>query len=420
MKRALKDKASGDSRNARVTRILGLFVVLCVAFALGFFVRGNDSIMSRLGMDQLSVSTEQNPGLTVSGNTHDSISARVAEVQGILGTYSFDTFDLDKTSKSMLNTMLAATNDPYVHYYDATSYLAYQRDNASGNYGIGVLFGSYKDKAYAVDLFPSSPAQAAGVEVGDFVVAIDGVRNEDGWSLNETVNAVQRKEGSSVVITWRRPTSLEASGGTEFTTSLTCAKTTQENVTSELSDDVGYIKIHQLGRTTVDAVSSAVSSLSEQGAKAYVLDLRDVPGGYLTQAVNLASLFQKSGVVVQIQAKSGVTTKSATGSSITTAPLAILVNGNTAAAAEVLAGALQDNGRATIVGQTTMGKGTVQVIRELSFGGAVSYTAAYYKTPLGRSIDQIGISPDVIVENSGTEDTQKSVALEAAASRIVD
>ena len=252
------------------------------------------------------------------------------------------------------------------------------------------------------------------------MVAIDGERKDGGWSLNETVNAVQRKEGSTIVITWRRPSTLEASGGDEYTTSLVCAKTTQDNVTTELSDGVGYIKIHQLGRTTSTTVSTAVENLTEQGAKAFVLDVRDVPGGYLTQAVNVASLFQKSGVVVQIQSKSGITTKSASGDVITSAPLCILVNENTAAAAEVLAGALQDSDRATIVGSTTMGKGSVQVMHELSFGGAVTYTAAYYKTPNGRTIDQVGITPDVAVDNDAGTDTQKTVALEAAASRIVD
>lgn len=137
-----------------------------------------------------------------------------------------------------------------------------------------------------------------------------------------------------------------------------------------------------------------------------MLDLRDNAGGYLTQAVDIASLFVNSGVLVQIQGNDGpATTKSAAGDApYKDVPLVVVVNRYTAAAAEVLAASLQDNERADVVGETSMGKGSVQVVRELDFGGAVRYTAAYYLTPQGEPIDNVGIVPQVGVVNGEGED----------------
>ena len=282
-----------------------------------------------------------------------------------------------------------------------------------------MLFGESDGKAYAVDVFDDSPAQIAGVQQGDFVVAIDGDRTRE-WSQTEVLAALDREEGSTAVITWRRPATSGAEGGEEFTTALTCVKTSETNVTSVLGDGgVGVITLRQITGNSTDLVRSAVESLEAQGAQSYVLDIRDVPGGYLSQAVEIANLFVRNGIIVQIETNGGISTRQASGEVVTDKPLVVLVNGNTTAAAEVLASALQDNQRATLVGQTTMGKGSVQVVRELSFGGALRYTAAYYLSPQGRAIDGLGVAPDIIVDrNEGASDNQLSLAIETAQSSI--
>ena len=250
------------------------------------------------------------------------------------------------------------------------------------------------------------------------MVAIDGDRgNAGGWTQAEVVKAVSREDGESVVLTFRRPATLDAEGGEEYTVTLACSEFTKDNVTTELVDEtVGYIKVAQITQNADDLVESAIKDLKKQGATCYILDLRDNPGGFLTQSVDLASLFIKSGVVVEIQAKDGLATRKATAATVTDDPLVVLVNMSTAGTAEVVAGALQDNGRATIVGQRTMGKGTVQSIQELSFGGALRYTSAYYKTPNGYEIDGSGINPDIQVSAAGEEgvDSQLNLAIETA------
>ena len=163
----------------------------------------------------------------------------------------------------------------------------------------------------------------------------------------------------------------------------------------------------------------AIVDLDARGAQSYVLDLRDNPGGYLTQAVDISSYFIKSGTIVRITTKSwDETTKNATGDVLTDKPLVVLVNGNTSSSAEVIAASLKDNERATIVGTNTLGKGSVQVTHELTFGGALRYTAAYYKSPLDHDIDGLGINPDISIGRSDDEDNQKSLAMETAQSMV--
>lgn len=403
------------ARNRKIIAIAVVFLCLCCSFAAGFVARGNTDLLQRLGFDSLVVSTSSNPGQTVTGNTYDSISARVAEVEGVVAQESIDAYDLEDATGRVLDAFAESTKDPYLTYYDQERYAAYLEETARSYTGIGVLFGEYRGKCYAVEVFPGSAAEAAGVQAGDFVAAIDGDRA--GWSLAETVNALAREEGSQVVVTWRRPGSLEAEGGPEITTTLLCSEYAEQNVHVEVSDAVGYIKLSQLSQNSDSLVSDAISSAVSQGARSLVLDLRDNPGGYLTSAVDTASLFVRSGVVVQISTVDGTTTRTASGEVETDLPLVVLVNQNTAGAAEVLAAALQDNQRATVVGETTLGKGGVQVVRELSFGGALRYTAATYLTPLGREIQDVGVVPSVsIAAGEGPDDAQKTVALETAQS----
>lgn len=405
------------ARNLRLIRVFILIIVIAAVFCLGFFVRGNATVLSTLGFtalvgDDSAKAVEQR-------TVYNSLSQRVEEVEDTLSEESLDTFDLDQTTTGVLNALAEATEDPYLRYYDQAQY-ALLEQNAGDDYeGVGVLFGESDGTAYAVDVFDESPAQIAGVQQGDFVVAIDGDRTRE-WSQTEVLAALDREEGSTVVITWRRPATSGAEGGEEFTTALTCVKTSETNVESVLGDDgVGVITLRQISGNSTDLVRRAVESLESQGAQSYVLDIRDVPGGYLSQAVEIANLFVRNGIIVQIQTNSGISTRQASGEVVTDKPLAVLVNENTSAAAEVLASALQDNQRATLVGQTTMGKGSVQVLRELSFGGALRYTAAYYLSPQGRAIDGLGVAPDIIVDREeGAADNQLSLAIETAQSSI--
>lgn len=399
---------------------MAMFIIIVIAFVAGFAARSNVQLMQALGMQAPDVS-EQVANSTNPKTTYNALSARIGEVEDIISTYSMDNIELQDATKLMIANLMQSTQDPYATYFNSEDYENYIKETADKPYsGIGVLFGDYDGRAYVVDVLDGSEAQARGVSQGDFVEAIDGDSSHK-WSTIEVIGALAREDGSNVIITWMRPISLDATRGTEFTTTLTCHEYTEQNVTYELNENVGYVRIRQITSNVSELVEGAVDDLLSQGASAFVLDIRDNPGGYLTQSLDTASLFIQSGVLVGIETKDGTTTRSASGNTITPAPLVVLVNEYTCAATEVLASALQDNQRATVVGQTTMGKGSVQVVRELTFGGAVRYTAAYYLTPLGHAINGVGVVPDIAVADDPQDpenDNQLAVAFDVARSLV--
>lgn len=405
------------SHTRRIMAALLVFLMLCAAFAAGFVLRSQPALMTALGFPELE--GQASDGEAGSGkSTFDSVSARVSNVEDLLAEFSLDAVNLDEATNTMLPAMMAATDDPYAVYYDAARYNNYIKETSDRSYaGIGVVFSEYNGRAYAADVFEGSEAEARGVLPGDFVVGLDG-DDSHAWTMTEVVNFLAGHEGSSVVVSWMRPTSLDAETGMEFPTTLTCKEYTEENVSTEMRENVGVIHLRQITANSTDLVRSAIEDLSSQGAAGFVLDLRNNPGGYLSQAVDIASLLLRSGVVVEVQTKEGSSTKKVSGVTLTDAPVCVLVDEYTSAAAEVLAAALQDNQRATVAGQTSAGKGSVQVTRELAWGGAVRYTAAYYLTPLGHQISGVGVVPDIMVSANDSVDNQIIVAVDSVRSQI--
>lgn len=407
-----KKNRSVQKRNANIIKVVGVCIAVVLVFVSGFLVRGNSDLLTSLGFSNLTVKQEVNPGETVSGNTYDSLSARVAEVQGIIKNDSVDTYDLNTATTATLDAFIKTMNDPYARYFDASSYQTYLNSVTTPSTGIGVLFGEVDGSCYAVDVFEGSEAANMGILPGDYVVSIDGEKR-DQWSLPEVTNTLSRDENDLVNITWHRPGSDQTGGGTTFNTSLHYADTPETNITYTVSNEIAYIEIKQLGSDCAEVLKKTIAEAEGKGAKALVLDLRNIPGGYLTQATEIASLFVQSGTLVQIKSGENTTTKSADGVDVTNLPLVVMVNEKTAGSAEVLAAALQDSRRATIVGMQTQGKGSVQVMQPLSFGGALRYTAATYLSPSGRAIDGNGITPDIAISDASR---QLSIALETAAS----
>lgn len=420
--RARSERRVEQATSHAMFRAFLAVILIAVSFAGGFVLRSQTELVASWGIP-VSDSEQEALNAAAANNTYESVSARVSDVEDILSSYSMDEVDLTSATYSMLDDMMKSTGDPYAAYYNPDLYNTYIKETTERSYaGIGVVFADYNGRAYVSDVFEGSEAEAKGVQQGDFLVSIDG-EDVSAWSMTEVVNALAKDEGDSVSITWMRPVSLDAQTGEQFTTSLTCKVYEEANLTTEIHDAVGVVKVRQITSNAAELVNHAVSSLTDQGAAAIVLDLRDNAGGYLTQAVDIASLFVNSGVLVQIQGKDGpATSKVATGEApFKDVPLVVVVNRYTSAAAEVLAAALQDNQRADVVGETSVGKGSVQVVRELDFGGAVRYTAAYYLTPQGEPIDNVGIVPQVGVVNgeaADAPDSQLATGIDIARSLI--
>ncbi len=402
-------------RNKRILRLLCFVVAIAVAFVAGFALRSQDQFLVSLGFSIPGVQKAGTQSTDVKKSPYDSISARLSEVEDVLAKSDLNGYDLDEATKEVFKGFSSACDDKYFEYLDPSRYASFVKDSSDGAYnGVGVLFSDYNGRALVSDVFSGSAAEAAGVQQGDVLVGIDGDTSHD-WSVTEAISGLSRNAGETVVVTWMRPSSVGAETGASYTTALTCSSYKEQNVTYSLDGTVGYIRVRQITQDTADNVSAALADLIDQGATSFVVDLRDNPGGYLTQAVDVANLFIKTGVIVEVQTSTGTSPKSASGKTVTDLPLVVLTNGYTSGAAEVLAAALQDNQRATIVGETTIGKGSVQVVHELSFGGAIRYTAGYYKSPLGHDIDGVGVIPDIAISSSeGGTDPQLVLAVETA------
>ena len=420
--RARSERRVDQATSHGLLRVFLAVILVAVSFVGGFALRSQTELVASWGIP-VSDGEREALAAAAASNTFESVSARVGDVEDILSTYSMDEIDLTSATYSMLDDLMKSTGDPYATYYNPDLYNTYIKETTERSYaGIGVVFADYNGRAYVSDVFEGSEAEAKGVQQGDFLTSIDS-EDVSAWSMTEVVNALAKDEGATVSVTWMRPASLDAQTGEQFTTTLTCKVYEEANLTTALSDGVGVVKVRQISSNAAELVDQATKSLIEQGAGAIVLDLRDNAGGYLTQAVDIASLFVNSGVLVQIQGNDGpATTKSAAGDApYKDVPLVVVVNRYTAAAAEVLAASLQDNERADVVGETSMGKGSVQVVRELDFGGAVRYTAAYYLTPQGEPIDNVGIVPQVGVVNGEGEDgadSQLATGIDIARSLI--
>lgn len=413
-------------RNQSRTRKLAWWLLMCLfvvgAFIAGFAVRSNTALMLSLGIPMEEMVATPGGAITAKAKTsYDSLSERVSEAEDMLKMYSFDNIRLPEATDALLDGLVESTGDPYAEYFTAERYKTFLIENSDRkSAGVGVLFADYEGRAYAMDVLEGSEAQAEGVRQGDFVIGIDGDRSHT-WSASEVITTLTKHEGESVVITWMRPISVDMANGEEFTTTLTCGIEDKKNVEWSLEEEVGYIKLRQFTANSSILVGNALDDLTHQGAKSFVFDVTDNPGGFLTQSLDIASLFIPSGVLVNIETKDGTTTRNASGSPKTSAPLVLLTNEYTSGVGEVLAAALKDNNRATIVGKTTRGKGSVQVTRELSFGGALRYTAAYYLTPQGQKLNGVGVVPNIETGNGASQDGESSphaIAVEVARSLI--
>ena len=359
--------------------------------------------------------------LSASGNEPDELGSRVEEVNQLLQSEGLKPPSETSATAGAIQGLLESGGDKYANYFDAKQLKFFNEDMAGEFGGIGVLLGENDKGAYVVEVYKDTPASKGGVKSGDVFSAIDG-QTRGKWTTEEVVKRVRGKQGTEVKLTMIRP-SGKGPHTKPYTVTLKRATITIPNVEGSMKrDDVGYIRIGQFNGNTAEEITREVKSLEEKGARSLVLDLRDNPGGALDQAVKVSSLFIEDGVVVRIDERGKKEEVLRTqGGKVTDLPIVLLINGNSASASEIVGGALQDYGRAKLVGEKSFGKGSVQTVEELSFGGAVKYTIAHYLTPKKRVIDGKGLTPDVVVamapEKQADEktDTQLQKAIREAA-----
>jgi carboxyl-terminal processing protease len=304
----------------------------------------------------------------------------------------------DELTKDALKGMLTRL-DPHSDYMDAQEYKQSQADMSGSFGGLGVEISEQNEIPKVISPIDGTPAAHAGLEPGDQIILINH-SSTHGVSLSEVVSLLRGSPGTTVTITILR--------GKEqpFDVTLTRKIIKVESVKSKLEPErIGYIRISQFGGDTARGFKKAITDLNHNAngrLRGLVLDLRDDPGGFLTAAVDVAGDLLDGGSVVSIHGRQASDDKAfkapAHGDMLSGAPIAVLINGASASASEIVAGALQDRHRATIMGTQSFGKGSVQTIIPLKGHGALRLTTALYYTPSGNSIQDKGITPDIVVD----------------------
>ena len=322
----------------------------------------------------------------------------------------------DSLREGLSAGIMSGLNDPYSTYYTAEQYKELNTSNEGSYVGIGAVLQNDKDGgAKIVQLYEGGSGEQAGLKKGDVLKAIDG-EDVTEKETSDIASMIRESDKDSVTLTIQRNEETK-----EIKVEIRDVEI--QTVSHEMLDDeTGYIRISEFSEVTSNQYKKAFEDLQDKGMKKLVVDLRDNPGGLLTAVCDVLRQILPEGLIVYTEDKNGKKEEEkCDGKSELAMPLAVLVNGGSASASEIFAGAVKDYGIGTIVGTTTYGKGVVQTIQPLSDGSAVKITIAKYFTPKGNDINKKGIAPDVEAEVSEDstdwteltheEDTQLQAAL---------
>ena len=346
--------------------------------------------------------------------------SRLNEVLELIENEYYIDVDEDELILGAIRGMVDSLDDPY-SFYRTPEEMTQEQDHEDGKYhGVGLqLLVSEDNQILITRVFAKSPAEQAGIKPGDKLLTVAGVDLSEADDMIQMAKSLLLgEEGTEVEVEIDR-------GGERLTFSVGHAEVTINRVEYELlEDEIGYIAIYEFMGDDVDGFSAALDALKEENMKALVIDLRGNPGGLLSDVVQISDLLLDEGLIVYVENRSGARESYYSDGEAIDLPMAVLVNGTSASASEILAGALQDRGVAAIVGETTFGKGIVQSIIPFHEDGAgIHLTTASYFTPSGRSIHGSGITPDIPVEQpegdeivpempDPTHDTQLRSAIE--------
>ncbi|NMF86410.1 S41 family peptidase [Nodosilinea sp. P-1105] len=308
-------------------------------------------------------------------------------------------FTSPEAAHDALKAMLARLDDPYTRFMTPEQFQAFSNQTNGQLVGVGMRLALDPETGALMVVKPieGSPAMAANVHPGDHILQINGTSTQ-GMTVEVAASQIRGEAGTTVELLMQRNDTAP------FVVTLTRARIDLPVVTSALQEiegkRIGYLRLSAFNAQSAEQMEQAIKRLEEQQVDGYVLDLRNNPGGILSQAIAIARMWLDEGTIVRTVDRDGQgDVTSANRTALTDKPLVVLVNGNSASASEVLTGALQDNRRATVVGTQTVGKALVQSINRLGDGSGLNVTIARYYTPSGADINRKGITPDVVAES---------------------
>ena len=375
--------------------LVTLFVTAALALTLWFTGGLSFSSKTRNGEEEISSASVKGNGFVTDAMVK-KINKLVDEIK--------DEYFLEEVTDEQLETglyrgLFEALGDPYSEYYTAQEYIDLMQGSEGVYFGIGavVSLDSEMNMPKIGTVFKESPAEKAGLRTDDLIYMVDGEQTY-GKTLTEVVSHIRGEENTDVVLTIIRD-------GEQMDVTATRGKVETPTVDSKmLEDGMGYLQITEFDDVTTNQFLDAMNGLYQQGMKGLILDLRANPGGNLATVVQIAQNLLPEGTIVYTEDKEGHRqTYRCKGDKEIKIPLVVLIDGNSASASEILAGAIQDYKKGVLVGKTTFGKGIVQTVKAVvRDGSAIKLTISGYFTPNGRNIHKIGIEPDVECDFDGS------------------
>lgn len=357
----------------------------------------------------------QSDAVTDSDGIGSEVEGKLNAIDSVLESFYFGDVDDETAKDNIYKAYLSSYGDKYTMYYTADEYKALKESTNGKFYGIGAVCQlSGEGGVLLVDVYDNGAGYQAGLRSGDRVVNVDG-RDITGMELSSAVALIKGDKGTSVT--------LEVIRGTERLTFSVVRDAVEAKTVSYtlLDNNIGYLSISQFEEVTTKQFKAAVEDLQSQGMKGLVIDIRNNPGGLLDTVVGMLKYMLPDGLIVYTEDKQG-NRKEYKGQDNDefNLPLAVIVNGNSASASEIFAGAIQDYGKGTIIGTQTYGKGIVQTVKPLTDGSAIKFTIAKYFTPKGQDIHGKGVTPDMVVEydTDADVDTQLDAAIKNVEAQI--
>ena len=357
----------------------------------------------------------QSDAVTDSDGIGSEVEGKLNAIDSVLESFYFGDVDDETAKDNIYKAYLSSYGDKYTMYYTADEYKALKESTNGKFYGIGAVCQlSGEGGVLLVDVYDNGAGYQAGLRSGDRVVNVDG-RDITDMELSSAVALIKGDKGTSVT--------LKVIRGTERLTFSAVRDAVEAKTVSYtlLDNNIGYLSISQFEEVTTKQFKAAVEDLQSQGMKGLVIDIRNNPGGLLDTVVGMLKYMLPDGLIVYTEDKQG-NRKEYKGQDNDefNLPLAVIVNGNSASASEIFAGAIQDYGKGTIIGTQTYGKGIVQTVKPLTDGSAIKFTIAKYFTPKGQDIHGKGVTPDMVVEydTDADVDTQLDAAIKNVEAQI--
>lgn len=406
-----------------IIQVLVSIVVIIFVFTAGLWAGFSYNSIKKYFLSSNSGSSDTNSTQEERTGLFEEISETIKnrfsltpfeEAFDYISNDSLTAFQNQELLQAAIEGMLTLLDDRHAGYFTVDEYEKITESYSGTMSGIGIIVTQDDEgRVIVVKPLPDTPAGSAGIREGDHIIAVNG-QDISEMVLENVVTLIKGKEGTSVDVTFYRPGEDKT-----FEITLVRARFYVPNLFAEIiEENIAYIQYIGFQDGGAEFLESEIEKLIGEGAESIIFDLRNNLGGTLDDAVAVCDLFMESGAIVTVRGRTDNKERMdeyfAEKGKYTEIPLVVLINGFSASASELVAGALRDNKRTILVGETSFGKGTVQVIHELSDGSGLKFTTAKYFLPSGVSIEGVGILPDieVILTAEDTEDLQLNKAIE--------